>query len=900
MKTSFLLFSILWPLSVFGQWSTIDMPSGRIQVGGTSYDGKVYIAGGIDGSFDYTEEILVYDSNEGTWSTIALSEGRAKIGVAAGDGLLFCGGGIQFEQPQNYSIVDKIDVFTGEISVDTLSAPRTELSAVTVGNKVLFAGGVEILNIPQNPDTPVEMTVHDAVDIYDLTTDTWSTAQLSQARGGMAHAVIGEKAFFAGGYLGDGTVSNVVDIYDASTDTWTTDTLSLARAFYGSGTSQGTKVYFAGGILPGDAATNLIDIFDTTTNSWSTDTLSAARWGVQAASLGDRVFFSGGGTGFLEGWRYAEGSDVVDIYNTISGEWTKHTMAGIRFAHVCASAGNQLLIGAGFTSDFFDLEIRADLFTDFSTVFSYVDEFVEDFETATTNSDEWTLEGPWEIGTSNDISSQYFPIPNHTTFAGINDDAPGETFRSVGKLISPPIIRTQDRNYLLQLDAYFIDGDNFGGEETLAIQYSTDKVNWITVQELEGDDAWQEVLAIIPKEQIGVDTIHIAFDYDDEFTWAYGIGIDDIAFAPAPDYLLLGSSDQLSPYTVIPRSQLDTIRWKHQFTNYGIFPVTDVDMRLTVNGSTSGSDRIDQVIASIDVGETVEVEFGYRPLETDMYSFFTTASHPDLGEIFYQTDFEVLEVSDSTLARDDGTRESGLGFGFGNPIWYGYYGSEFQLINPDTLSSISVRITPGSDFTGSIHFTVTTFDEVGTLNTELFHSEELPLEEYMDANQVVTYHLPEPLPLFPGRYVFAAGQDTIQGIIGFGFDTDNVTEEGFWLVSPVAGGGYPWANATNRETLMIRPHFKTSSVVTSTKYITKMADVKVYPNPFTNEIFIELPDAGRTAKILLKDLQGRIISAWNASNAEPLQIFTKNLAAGVYILEITNSKYHSLQKVVKQ
>ena len=72
-------------------------------------------------------------------------------------------------------------------------------------------------------------------DIYDISTGTWTIAQLSQARQDMGVAVLGNKIFFAGGIVprvgppygcyitnsGD-TRRSEIDIYDASTNTWST------------------------------------------------------------------------------------------------------------------------------------------------------------------------------------------------------------------------------------------------------------------------------------------------------------------------------------------------------------------------------------------------------------------------------------------------------------------------------------------------------------------------------------------------------------------------------------------------------------------------------------------------------------------------------------------------------
>ena len=108
----------------------------------------------------------------------------------------------------------------------------------------------------------------DAVDIYDGTTRSWSTARLSRARFNLAASSLPIQglAFFAGGESellltkqalllltqlpGDsGYNYDVVDVYDANKRTWATARLSVGR--YGlaatSLPSQGL-VLFAGGV----------------------------------------------------------------------------------------------------------------------------------------------------------------------------------------------------------------------------------------------------------------------------------------------------------------------------------------------------------------------------------------------------------------------------------------------------------------------------------------------------------------------------------------------------------------------------------------------------------------------------------------------------------------------------
>jgi hypothetical protein len=50
--------------------------------------------------------------------------------------------------------------------------------------------------------------------------------------------------------------------------------------------------FFAGGVL-----SNVVDIFDSLSGMWNTTTLSQARWYLAATSLGNLAFFGGGLTG---------------------------------------------------------------------------------------------------------------------------------------------------------------------------------------------------------------------------------------------------------------------------------------------------------------------------------------------------------------------------------------------------------------------------------------------------------------------------------------------------------------------------------------------------------------------------------------------------------------------------
>jgi len=231
------------------------------------------------------------------------------------------------------SRVDIYDTSTHSWSTHELGRYYVGTSTITVRNKVFFAGGINAS----------DRTWSDKVDVYDAATNSWSIIQLSEARAGLAVASHGNKVFFAGGIKSLGfqnvVVSNRVDIYDISSNSWSTATLSEARTGIAA-TTAGDKVIFAGGDYFGWwPVSNRIDIYNATTNTWSTASLSEARSSLAAATIDSRGFFAGGITGFN-----TSPSHNVDIYNDSTGTWSVEQVNIWGLYLNAVSLNNKLLI----------------------------------------------------------------------------------------------------------------------------------------------------------------------------------------------------------------------------------------------------------------------------------------------------------------------------------------------------------------------------------------------------------------------------------------------------------------------------------------------------------------------------------------------------------------------------
>ena len=309
--------------------------------------------GGRTTNYDTVSTLSVYDIASDTWiDSIFLSEHRVSISSVINGDKLYCGGGFLVEATtvgllfSPSSVVDIIDVNTLEVlETATLSIPRMHMSAVAVGTKVLFAGGFELLI---EPGSPAILNSYSRVDIYDTLTNTWSTAELSEARGGMAHAVLGDKVYFAGGVRGPNLMSNNVDIYDAATDTWSTSSLSFSRGFFGGGVAAtNNKIYFAGGISSSNLPTDVIDVYDVEEDTWSVETLSEPRAYIKAVATENNILFSGGGNAFDIGFISQPVSQIIDIYNIPSNSWSAFEMDSERKYHAAFAVGNKAFIVGG-------------------------------------------------------------------------------------------------------------------------------------------------------------------------------------------------------------------------------------------------------------------------------------------------------------------------------------------------------------------------------------------------------------------------------------------------------------------------------------------------------------------------------------------------------------------------
>ncbi len=181
----------------------------------------------------------------------------------------------------------------------------------------------------------------------------WTYSSLSQKKRSMGAVAIGSKVWFAGGEydikVGHSTWKHFLDtieIVDTKDQSKRIANLSVARSGLNAVTA-GSKIIFAGGyegILPTGflKASDVVDIYDTLTGIWSVEKLSIARYEMASAVVGDKVIFAGGRL------MNHHVSDVVDIYDVSTGLWSQRQLPMPTFGMGVAVAENKVFFAGGF------------------------------------------------------------------------------------------------------------------------------------------------------------------------------------------------------------------------------------------------------------------------------------------------------------------------------------------------------------------------------------------------------------------------------------------------------------------------------------------------------------------------------------------------------------------------
>lgn len=230
----------------------------------------------------------------------------------------------------------------------------------------------------------------------------------------------------------------------------------------------------------------------------------------------------------------------------------------------------------------------------------------EDFEAGTLPVD-WqnnsnALDGGWKFGTSEALSSQNFGIQSNSTSIAATNDDDCNCNKAEEYLISKAIDLSTVDAAILKFDLYYGDLSYQGIQEDATAEISLDGVNWTVLDNLHGHGGWDQHTIDI-SDYVGNDTVYIAFHYDDNGGWLYGMALDNV---------IIEVPYKLDAFLVDLESKGfgeigKEFKIKGTILNNGYEAITSIQLQYTIEGQTPVVEIIDN--GSIDAFTYSTFEF---------------------------------------------------------------------------------------------------------------------------------------------------------------------------------------------------------------------------------------------------------------------------------------------------
>ncbi|MEK2687856.1 Kelch repeat-containing protein [Bdellovibrio sp. GT3] len=262
-------------------------------------DGRVLVAGGLDGTFARTATTAIYNPASNSWSagpSIAVPRAGHSSHLLPNGKVIIIGGAAH---PTTSAPTEKTEIFDPATDQWTygpdMPTAVSEFPSVTLSdNTILILGGL----------TTAAVTSITTVQAYDPSTNSFSTkAPMALGRYQAAAAVLPSgNVLLTGGWASTGSMTATTEIYNVSANTWSAGpSLSGNRRAHGAIGLPSGKILVTSGVsnltVPSIAA-KASEIYDPATNSWSVDPIA-----IEAGhSLGTllklpdgRILIAGGG-----------------------------------------------------------------------------------------------------------------------------------------------------------------------------------------------------------------------------------------------------------------------------------------------------------------------------------------------------------------------------------------------------------------------------------------------------------------------------------------------------------------------------------------------------------------------------------------------------------------------------
>jgi len=337
-----LILLIVVPNLLISQWVDDEFSNSKHFFNGASNESFIVFAGGNTVGFMPNDDIDIYSIEFNAWIQLKMSTPRADPAVAIHNDILYIAGGVNLGTLEESDVIDIVNLNTLEQRVDQLSQARHDVSILSFGNDIYFAGGSNTTFSGSVKFCPIEV-----IDVLDTIDDSWSTMSIPTPRAGLASISLEGKLYFAGGVTSKNQESSLVEIFDIASSTWTTDQLSEARIFPAI-TTYNDKIYISGGNNTNNDLSTRVDILDVATNLWTSEELSMGRTLIEAVVACDKIYFIGGSDIDFPAGAVSNSFNLVDVYDPLLDVWSTDQIINSRTWFGAATSNNNIIIAGGW------------------------------------------------------------------------------------------------------------------------------------------------------------------------------------------------------------------------------------------------------------------------------------------------------------------------------------------------------------------------------------------------------------------------------------------------------------------------------------------------------------------------------------------------------------------------
>lgn len=381
------------------------------------------------------------------------------------------------------------------------------------------------------------------------------------------------------------------------------------------------------------------------------------------------------------------------------------------------------------------------------------------------------------------------------------------------------------------------------------------------------------------------------------------IAIDDISVKSGASFdAEILAVNRMSEYTLLPSKQTDSTVFAALVTNAGGDTLRSIKINYDIKRGTTVvySDSSTLAVLAPSANFTFSKVANFVPTLLGDYSVDYTLSHANVDATptnnVRATD--VLTVSDTTIARDNGVFTGSLGIGSGTG---GELGSVYELAAADTLTSVSTLLVNGSGAMTNRPFFVRVRNFANGIPGSVIATSDTLIFTAPGAAEVeLTFDN-------AGGYVSLPADSFFVGVVEIDSNVSIGTTPTKFVPNTnfVTFGTTPWTPNENFNfilTYTIRPNFGTPRVLVGlNNKSTSNAKFAVYPNPSNGVFTLEIQGKENLGNVQVEvyDITGKTVYNNNffADNNLMKQVNLSDLNGGIYFLRTVINGNNTIQKI---